>query len=281
MTPDLRPGLPRVVASDLDGTLLRSDGTVSERTRGALRRTEGADIDVVFVTARPPRWIAPLADAVAGHGVVIAGNGAFVVDARTLAVTEERGFSRLALIELLGALRREFASAGLAVERSSGMTTESGYRSPHGGQVDSTEVDRLEDIDEVPTGKLLVMAPDGMGESFHENVERVVGDLGHVSHSGVGRLAEISAPGVTKAAGLARWCQTRGVDAEHVWAFGDMPNDLPMLRWAGTSFAVANAHADVRATAGHTVPSNDEDGVAVTLESMLARRAGRPGGTQG
>ena len=281
MTPAIPTGPPRVVASDLDGTLLRSDGTVSDRTRDALRRAAAAQIDVVFVTARPPRWITPLADAVAGHGVVIAGNGAFVVDARTLAVTEEHGFSRLALIELLGPLRREFPSAGLAIERSSGMTTERGYRSPHGHQLDSTEVDRLEDIDEVPTGKLLVMAPDGVGDGFHASVERVVGELGHVSHSGVGRLAEISAPGVTKAAGLARWCETRGVDAENVWAFGDMPNDLPMLRWAGTSFAVANAHADVRATAGHTVPSNDEDGVAVTLEEMLTRTAGRPGGPHG
>jgi Cof subfamily protein (haloacid dehalogenase superfamily) len=276
MTEPHPTGIPRVVASDLDGTLLRSDGSVSDRTREALRRTEDAEIEVVFVTARPPRWIAPVADAVAGHGVVIAGNGAFVVDARTLEVTQERGFSRTALLEVLALLRREVPDAGFAVERSNGMTTERGYRSLHGIQVDATELDRLEDIDEVPTGKLLVVGPDGAGEEFQAAVQRAVGELGHVSHSGVGRLAEISAPGVTKAAGLARWCAERGIRAEHVWAFGDMPNDLPMLRWAGSSFAVANAHAEVRATAGHTVPSNDEDGVAVALEALLGRCATRP-----
>ncbi len=104
-------------------------------------------------------------------------------------------------------------------------------------------------------------------EQFLVAVGRVVGTRGIVSYSGADGLAEISAPGVTKAAALAAWCRRLHVAAADVWAFGDMPNDLPMLTWAGTSFAVANAHPDVLAMADHTCPSNDEDGVAQVLES--------------
>jgi hydroxymethylpyrimidine pyrophosphatase-like HAD family hydrolase len=82
-------------------------------------------------------------------------------------------------------------------------------------------------------------------------------------------LAEITGPGVTKAAGLARWAGDLGVGPTDVWAFGDMPNDLPMLRWAGRSYAVANAHPDVLAAASHRCPANSQDGVAWALESLV------------
>ena len=115
------------------------------------------------------------------------------------------------------------------------------------------------------------MAPDGAGgPDFIAAVETVVGARGHVAYSGVANLAEISAPGTTKAAGLARWCSARGIDAAEVWAFGDMPNDLPMLRWAGTSFAVESGHPDVLAATTHACPDNDRDGVATVLGHALA-----------
>jgi hydroxymethylpyrimidine pyrophosphatase-like HAD family hydrolase len=74
---------------------------------------------------------------------------------------------------------------------------------------------------------------------------------------------------VTKAAGLVRWCTRTGIHPADVWAFGDMPNDVPMLEWAGVGWAVANAHPDARAAASRTCASNDEDGVARTLEWAL------------
>ncbi len=96
----------------------------------------------------------------------------------------------------------------------------------------------------------------------------VVGDRANLAYSGAHGLAEITGPGVTKATGLARWAATLGVGAESVWAFGDMPNDLPMLRWAGRSYAVANAHPDVLTAATHRCPANSDDGVATVLESL-------------
>ena len=82
-------------------------------------------------------------------------------------------------------------------------------------------------------------------------------------------LLEISAAGVTKASTLALVCERLGVDRTDVVAFGDMPNDVAMLAWAGRSFAMANAHGSVVETADEVAPSNDDDGVAATLERLF------------
>ena len=74
---------------------------------------------------------------------------------------------------------------------------------------------------------------------------------------------------MTKASTLALLCADLGVDAADVIAFGDMPNDLPMLAWAGTSYAMANAHPTVRAAADHVAPGHDEDGVAQVLAGVF------------
>lgn len=261
---------PRLVATDLDGTLVRSDGTVSDRSRAALVDVDEAGIEVVIVTARPPRWIDGLADLVAGHGTVLAGNGAFVYDVPTRKVVSDNGFERNELLSLVAGLRAWMPRAGFAVERRDGMRAERGYVSPHGEDLpDRIRVEALEDLDDVPVGKLLVTCPSMGDAEFLTHVREVVGVRGNVAFSGVSGLAEISAPGVTKAAALARWCERLGIAAADVWAFGDMPNDLPMLTWAGVSFAVANAHPDVLARTTHRCPANDDDGVAQVLEAAL------------
>jgi hydroxymethylpyrimidine pyrophosphatase-like HAD family hydrolase len=80
---------------------------------------------------------------------------------------------------------------------------------------------------------------------------------------------EISASGVSKAVALSRLADELGVPADEVVAFGDMPNDVPMLGWAGHAVAVANAHPDVLAAADEITASNDDDGVAQVIERLL------------
>ncbi len=105
----------------------------------------------------------------------------------------------------------------------------------------------------------------------------MVGDLVLPTHSNGDRPIEMSAVGVTKASTLAELCERHGIPASEVAAFGDMPNDLPMLTWAGRSYAVANAHPAVLAAVDHKVPANDEDGVARTLEELFSDRRPAPG----
>ena len=102
-------------------------------------------------------------------------------------------------------------------------------------------------------------------------VARAVGDhLAEFSHSNsADGLLEISAAGVSKATALARFCDERDIESQDVIAFGDMPNDLPMMTWAGYAVAVANAHPDVIAAADEVTASNEEAGVARVLERLF------------
>lgn len=258
------------MATDLDGTLLRTDGTVSDRSVAALRAVAAAGVVTVLVTARPPRWLHDLAHVVGDHGVAICSNGAYVYDVGARRVVESHGFEREATLALVRDLRAALPGARFLAERASGPWMEPAYPDPHQDRSMPGVVCRpMDDLDEEPVGKLLAFVEGAEVESFLRLVGEVVGDRGVLAYSGAFGLAEINPPGVTKAVALARWSAARGIAAEEVWAFGDMPNDVPMLAWAGRSFAVANGHPDAIAAASDLCPANDDDGVAVTLEGLV------------
>ncbi len=264
----VRPARPRLVASDLDGTLLRKDGTVSARTERALAALAGAGIDLVLVTARPPRWVDHLT-FVPAHGVVICTNGAVVYDVARRRVLEQRPMRDDLVAALAADLRTALPDVTFAAERLAGFATESAYRGPHPLPPDVVVADAIEQTLDGGTVKLLVRSPTVADEEIVARVDRVLAGRAMVAHSGADGLAEVHHPEVSKAAALSRWAAERGLGAADVWAFGDMPNDLPMLDWAGRSFAVANAHPTVLAAADEVCPANEDDGVAAVLERLL------------
>jgi Cof subfamily protein (haloacid dehalogenase superfamily) len=267
-------GLPRLVATDLDGTLLRSDGTVSERTRAAWAATDVAGIETVLVTARPPRWLHDLEHIVGPRGIAICGNGAFVYDVASRRLLETHCFEAGAVDALVVDLVEAVPSVAFAAERATGAFVTPGFPDPHNDRtVHGVVAGDVAEISTEPVGKLLALAPEVPLDDFLDTVERVVGERGHLHFSGAFGLAEINAPGVTKAVALARWADRLGIGASEVWAFGDMPNDLAMLEWAGVGWAVANAHPDVIRAANRTCPGNDDDGVATVLEALVASAA--------
>lgn len=262
-------GLVRLVATDLDGTLLGSDGLCSGRSRAALAAVEDAGIQVVLVTARPPRWLHDIADLVGEHGLALCCNGAFVYDVRGGQVLEEHCMAAAHVGEIAVDLRNALPGIAFAVESRTGFGRERHYLDEFTTPQDISAVTLEELLDPLP-GKVLARCADVSAVQFHRVVDEVVADRAVVSYSGASGLAEISAVGVTKAAALEVWCVGRGIDSAEVFAFGDMPNDLPMLRWAGWSFGVANAHPDVLDLVDEVCASNDEDGVAQVLEALLA-----------
>ncbi|WP_034648871.1 HAD family hydrolase [Cellulomonas sp. HZM] len=270
---------PRLVATDLDNTLLAPDGTLSTRTRDALRSVAGAGIDVVFVSARPLRRLQELAEHVDGHGVAICSNGAAVLDVATGALLTEQGMSAADVTAVVERLRTAWGpdAVHFAVEHARGFDAEHGFVDSHPVPPTARFADRIEELLPHATLKLLVRTSAPWDETFPSLVATVIGELGRVADSGAPGLGEISATDVTKAATLQRLAADRGIRSEHVWAFGDAPNDLPMLRWARTSFAVANAFPEVLAAASHSCPSNAEDGVAQVLEHAAALVVGSPG----
>ncbi len=265
---------PRLIATDLDGTLLRPDGSVSERTRRVLTALAGVGIELVLVTARPPRWVHAFADVVGAHGIVICCNGAFFYDVPRRTVLRAHGMPPSLVRAIAGDLRAALPGVGFAAELPEGMRMEREYPVVHQEDIPADGAYWPVDAVARPVGKLLARSLQVPEAEFLSRVALVVGGRAEVTHSGFCGLAEIGPLGVTKASSLGEWCTERGISASDVWAFGDGPNDLPMLRWAGVSFAVANGHPDVVAAASQCCPSNAEDGVALVLESLLV---GMPG----
>ena len=258
------------MATDLDGTLLRPDGTVSPRAVAALQAVHAAGVDVVFVTARPPRWVDEVAHAVAGHGVVLCLNGAFVYETASGTVQQAATMADDVVSELAADLRRVLPGVAFAAERAAGVASERHYRNLHPVPPGSPVTERIETALDGATGKLLARCEQVADAELVARVHAVLDGRAVVADSGAPGLAEITGPGVTKGAALARWAAARGVGPDEVWAFGDMPNDLPMLGWAGRAFAVANAHPDVLAAVDEVCGSNAEDGVAAVLERLVA-----------
>lgn len=259
---------PRLVATDLDGTLLRSDRTVSTRTAATLARAHDAGLPVVFVTGRPLRWAAEVFEHVGRHGLVIAANGALVWDVSTDEARLQRTIAAEDSAAAAAAIRSEFPATSFAVERLDGFHVEDVYTPQHELHPDVRRR-TFEELFAAPVQKLLVRNPGAVADDYAPRAQELAGDRVEVTFSNGDDLLEVSAAGVTKASTLAILCEELGVHPGEVVAFGDMPNDVAMLRWAGTSYAMERAHPLAVEAATHRAPSNDEDGVAAVIESLL------------
>ena len=260
---------PRLVASDVDGTLLGADDHPGERLLGVLHRMRAAGVPLVLATGRPPRWILPVCDAIGMRGLCVAANGAVLWDAGTDEVLAAAEFDRDTLAEVIARLRVALPSAGLAVERVprpgvAEFCCESAYEHAWPNS-DHLEVPAAE-LTAQPAVKVLARRRGIASDVLARAVREELGELVDVTFSAGGGLVECSVRGVTKAHGLALAAEHLGVGAEEVVAFGDMPNDLEMLRWAGHGVAMGNAHPELHAAADEVTARHDEDGVAVVLE---------------
>jgi Cof subfamily protein (haloacid dehalogenase superfamily) len=257
---------PRLIATDLDGTLLRNDGSVSDFTRRVLQRVTAAGIPLVVVTGRPIRRMREIARSLELSGVAICGNGAVVYDLQRDVILEQTPLSAATARALIVDLRAHLPEIGFAVETGLQITREAAYarHRPLRDANDAENADALE-LSAQGASKLIAMHPSLPIEAFMQQVQAIIAERASVTHAGA-PFVEIAAAGVTKAWALEAHCQRLGIDASTVLAFGDMPNDVPMLEWAGLGVAVANAHRTVLAVANQTTASNEDDGVAVFLE---------------
>jgi HAD superfamily hydrolase (TIGR01484 family) len=256
---------PKLIATDLDGTLVGSDGKVSPRTAAAVAAVERAGVPFVMVTGRPPRWMADISDQTGHRGLAICANGALLYDLHTQQVLRSTLLEESVAVEVITALRAALPDIAFAVERAdAGFGHEPSYV-PSYPWPDRTEA-AAEQLVAGGVVKLLARRRGMSADELLAAARAAVGDRATLTHSSAEGLLEISGTGVTKATGLAAYAEELGIAAADVLAFGDMPNDLPLLAWAGVGVAVANAHPEVLAAADEVTASNDEDGVAQVLE---------------
>jgi len=258
----------RLVATDIDGTLIRGDGTLSPRTVDVLDRLP---VPLVVVTGRPVRWLSQLYDQMTEPVPAVCANGAVVYDPDTDSVLRANPMDTQLMVEVVKKLREVVPDLTLAVEVEDGRSIWHEPSWPVRAVPDHSirAVASPEELTSVPAVKLLARSASSAPDEFFELVSRTLGGVAEATHSSSSALAEISAVGVTKAAGLAWLCEREGIEPAEVLAFGDMPNDVPMLTWAGRSVAMANAHPAVVAVASDTTASNEDDGVARYLREVF------------
>lgn len=280
--------VPQLVVTDLDGTFLSPDGTVSAENRAAVLAAQGVGIPVLFATGRPVRWLDVIRDLPGSHPTVIASNGAVLYDLGADTMLDRLCLDPDVTVRAVRAIRAAVPTAAFAFESGTRFGYEPGYRTLRADDgsdpaVFSGSADDLAGRRDCV--KMLVQDRTQTADELLAAVLSVVGDALTVTHSvtsGHG-LVEVSGPGVSKASMLERCCRRLGVDRALVAAFGDMPNDVDMLTWAGMPHVVANAHPRLLDGAFRVVPGNDASGVGRTIAGWVAdaRQAGtRQAGTR-
>ncbi|MER7840203.1 HAD family hydrolase [Streptomyces sp. NPDC096040] len=259
-----------LIATDLDGTLLRTDDTLSERSLAALARAGRAGARHLVVTGRPAPRVRPLLDDLGCTGLAVCGQGAQVYDAGTArllwSVTLDRELAETAL----GKIEAEVGQVYAAVDQDGvdGLTLiEPGYLMPH-PTLPALRVGRRDDLWCAPISKVLLRHHTLSDDELAATARSVVGSLATVTMSGPGTV-ELQPCGVTKATGLALAADHLGLSREQAVAFGDMPNDIPMFDWASYGVAMANAHPELKTVADEITLSNEDDGIAVVLERLF------------
>lgn len=263
-----------LIATDLDGTLLRADDTLSDRSRIALARATAAGARHLVVTGRPAPRVRPLLDDLGGGGLAVCGQGAQLYDAgadRLLwSVTLDRDLAETAL----GKIEAEVGQVYAAVDQDGvdGLTLiEPGYLMPH-PTLPAVQVPHRDDLWAAPISKVLLRHPSLSDDELASAARGAVGSLATVTMSGPGTV-ELQPCGITKATGLALAAEYLGLASSATIAFGDMPNDIPMFDWAAHGVAMANAHPELKAVADEVTLSNEDDGIAVVLERLFGRGA--------
>ncbi len=268
----------RMVACDLDGTVVRSDGTVSPRTLAAFDACERAGVDVVFVTGRPPRWLPPIADVTGHRGLAGCANGALVVDLGTFDVGRVTALPPATVLEVADRLRAKLDGTAFALETLDGVRREPHFMPRHEHALAAVTGELPELLADDPTVVKLLCRQDPLPRAERRTADELL-EVARTELAGIaepvhsdpwGAMLEIAAPGVSKASGLAGLAAERGIDAAGVAAFGDKPNDVPMLRWAGRGYAMTGGHPEAVEAAGSVAPPCDEDGVAQVIEWLLS-----------
>ncbi len=265
--------LPALIASDVDGTLLDDDETITARTRAAVHAAVAGGAQFVLATGRPPRWVHPVVDALGFAPMAVCANGAVIYDPSTDRILSARTLSADVLGELAEIASRVIPGSGLAVERvgrsAHDAATPQFVSSPGYEHAwlnpDNTEVS-IEDLLSAPAVKLLIRKAGAASSDMAAELARHVGVEGDITYSTNNGLVEVVPLGISKATGVEEVARPLGITAEDVVSFGDMPNDVPMLLWAGHGVAMGNAHPEAVAAANEVTAPNNDDGLARVLE---------------
>lgn len=258
----------RLVATDLDGTLLGLGDVVSDRTRQAIEAVVAAGINVVAATGRSQWTAEPLVEPVKGLDLVVCSNGASLFDLRRRVSLAEHPIADDVVDEILVTLADALPGCFYGWETAHDLHYERrfiAYR-PNLDRPASPALAVGERSN--PIRKLMIAHDAVQHYDLLDTVTALLPARCTVSTSGA-PFVEVTGEGVDKAFGVRQVCRRRGIASEAVMAFGDNHNDVTLLRWAGRGIAMGNAHESARLAVDESTLSNVEDGVAAVLETLV------------
>ncbi len=262
---------PKLIATDLDGTIVAHYGFISDRTKIAFAAAHAAGIHIYFITGRPIRWMKEIKDNF-NFGLGVCGNGALLYDFINEKVLEEWSFSVEAQLETVKRLRQVIPPVSFATEIGEDFLREKKYVPRWDIGEDNVGVDLIEEVITAPALKMLARCSDGefSSDEMLALASKALEGIATVTHSNsTDSLLEISAVGVSKGATLSRVAGRLGLTADDCVTFGDNPNDFSMLSWASRSWAMADGHPDLMKYAKFQTDPHQEDGVAKVIEQLL------------
>lgn len=261
----------KMIASDLDGTIVSTTGKISPRTREAFLAAREAGIHIVFVTGRPYRWLTPIVDAFGGLGTVICSNGAVLYDLESDQVLWSQTIDAATAVQAQQIILRHEPKATFAAETTKGLHLGSGFAETGRTLGSLAELDlHSPELDAEGIVKFLARSPQMKVESFFSTVFPEISRLLWVTHSATGvSLLEMAHMDIHKAHTLADYAARLNIKPAEIMAFGDMPNDIEMLQFVGHGYAMASGHRETLEATSLIAPPFAEDGVAQVIEKLL------------
>lgn len=268
---------PRLIVSDIDGTLLDRNHRVPKRNREAVSRAVAAGAEFALATGRPFRWIMPVLEQLPVRPVCVTSNGAVIYDSAEDRVLSAHELSPEALAETVNVatqVLQPLGGAGFGAERAGGslldpveelFVVESHYS--ENALFEGFGLVSVGELVSKPAVKLLIRNTDYSAPELYELVApHIDPELAHVTYSMSEGVLEVAAPNVTKRGGVQWLAEHHGIAREDIIAFGDMPNDIEMLEWAGFGVAMENAHPALVDVSDTTTLPHHQAGVAKVLE---------------
>lgn len=264
---------PELIATDIDGTLINSSSRIAQRTLDVLRRIYRSGTPLVLATGRPPRWIRPITEQLGFNPLCVCSNGAMIYDSDVDQVVEVTELTTHELEQITAMVRSLLPGVSFGVERSGGVGSaafddrlyitedyDRVWHDPHDNVISN------EEIAAEPCIKMLVRHHEKSSAALAEIISGPLKNLATVTYSIDGGLAEVSAFNVSKVHGVESCARGLGLSAKDIVAFGDMPNDIELIKWAGIGVAMGNALSCVQEAANIVTTSNDNNGLAHVLE---------------
>ncbi|WP_323959954.1 Cof-type HAD-IIB family hydrolase [Arthrobacter sp. JZ12] len=263
----------KLIALDVDGTLVDHEGQMSDEVRAAAGAVVDAGHEVIIATGRSLGATLPIIEKIGltrGHAVCSNGGVTLRIDVDNL----EDGYEVINRVVFdpkpaLVALRKSLPTAKFALEDDQGrfLSTERFQDASFGAEAQSVDFERMLEAKAV---RVVVFSTDSTAEEFGEAVEAI--GLHGVTYS-VGWTAwlDIAASGVTKASALELVRRRLGIDPSDTVAIGDGRNDMEMLSWAARGVAMGQAPEEVLAVASEVTASVYDDGAAKILRSLTGK----------